>query len=416
VRQLGAAVLVALAVTLTACGGDRGGSTPSAAAPDTAWMADHRPPAEGCGSFDAPDPADPDGALASLDRRHRAAYAGLTNYEGNLTEIHRSAWGDWTPGHPPPYRIGASWSSLFNDYQRQIYESLKDRFEQAGHETDFRTTGDALDVPQQLRQFDQVLAAGPDLIILQAATPDAFGRGIDRAAAAGIPVITVNSTVPSPNAVNVDANYYLGAAEVASQIVRALDGRGNVVFVHGIAGTALDSQSVAAWKAVAERCPQIDVAGEVYGGYTDSIAKQEMLKYLGTHPQKVDAVLEAGGMGVGTRQAFEQAGRPVPIIAEGGPTKGQLGYHNQHPDSSYFSAPIAPAVMAGAVADTAKMLLDGHGLKLNVLVDRGAVVNDANLSSWDDPAWTPQTPGSASGPRDWFLGTDYLRGFAAKSR
>lgn len=417
-KQLGAAAVAALALTLTACGGAGGDASPATTAgagTDVAWMRGFQAPAQGCGSFEAPMPADPDGALASLDRDHQAAYAGLTNYEGNLTQIHRSAWADWAPSHPGPFKVGASWSGLFNDYQRQIYDSLQERFKKAGYDTDFKTTGDALDVPAQLRQFDQVLAGKPDVIILQAATPDAFNRGIDRAAAEGRPVITVNSTVSTPNAVNVDANYYLGAGDVASQVVHALGGRGNVVLLHGISGTAVDSQSVAAWKEVAEHCPQIKIVGEVYGGYADNIAKQEMLKFLGTHPQKVDAVLEAGGMAVGARKAFEQTGRPVPVIAEGGPTKAQLGYHNQHEDSYYFSAPIAPAVVSGAVADTAEMLLAGDGPAINVFVDRGPVVNDANLSSWTDPAWTANTPGSASGPRDWFMTTDHLRGLFGKA-
>ena len=407
------ACLVALVPVLAACGSSGGGGAAPAKTADTAWMKDYKPPASGCGSFTAPMPSDRDGVLATLDPQHRDAYAGVTNFDGNLTQILKSTWADWRPSHPAPYKVAVSWSGLFNDYQVQIYARLQDAFKAAGYNATFKTTGNVLDVPQQLQQFDQLLLDKPDLMILQASTPDSFKNGLQRAAAAGIPVITANSTIASADAVNVDANYYLAAANDAAQVVRALNGKGNVVLLHGLAGSANDSQSDPAWKQVLKGCPGIKLAGEVYGGYANNLAKQEMLKFLGTHPQEIDAVIETGAMAVGALQAFQQSGRPVPIIAEGGPTKGLLGYWNEHEDTYYIANSVAPATVAGAVSDVTALMLDGAGVELNLVLAVPPVVNNANLASWNDAAWTSKTPGTAPGPRSWYMTRDYLEGFFA---
>jgi ribose transport system substrate-binding protein len=356
-------------------------------------------------------PADKDGVIAALDSKHQASYPGVTDYKGSLTEIVKSPWSNWKPKHGPPYKVAVSWSGLFNDYQVQIWDTLKKEFAKAGYKTDFKTTGNVLNVPDQLQQFDQLITGKPDLIVLQAATPGAFRDEVKRAAKAGIPVITANSSINGPDPINVDANYNQNAGNLTSELTRALGGKGNVVLVHGIAGSGNDSQAGPAWKDVFATCPGIKVAGEVYGGYDNSIAKSEMLKYLGTHPQKVDGVIETGAMGAGILQAFQQSGRPIPIIAEGGPSKQVVGYWNKHKDRPYLSGGVGPGPVAGSVVAATKLMLETGRPKLNLLLAVAPTVDNSNIKEWADPSWDDRTQGLATGPSDWFLSEDYLKGF-----
>jgi hypothetical protein len=58
-------------------------------------------------------------------------------------------------------------------------------------------------------------------------------------------------------------------------------------------------------------------------------------------------------------------------------------------------------------------MLAGQGVKLNTLVGKVPVVNDATLADWADPKWTPTTPGTVSGKDDDFLPSKELDGFFA---
>jgi ABC-type sugar transport system substrate-binding protein len=401
-------------MVLAACGGS-GGSTAGQSSGAPAFAKDFRPAASGCGSFPAPAPADPDGVIAALPTEQRNALAGYTNFPGSTVKIVKSAWQNWKPSHGPPYRVSIIWGQLASDYQVQITDELKALFEKAGIHVDLRTTGNNVDVPQQIQLYNAAVQSKPDMIILQAAQPDAFIGPVDKAAAQGIPTETMVGFVSSKNAVNLDANGYQAAGTMASYTAKLLKGRGTLLYVQGVAGTGPDLQGVAGWDQVVKRCPGLKVAKDrVYGGFSDSIAKSEMLKYLATHPQKLDAVLEVAVMAPGVMRAFQQTGRPMPIIPDTGLSKASLGYWNQHkatyPDVGYT---IPPVPAARAVVDVARRMLDGQGLKMNAIVGKAPIVTDANLGDWIDNRWNLNTPGAAPGDLQSFLPSKYLEAFFA---
>jgi len=140
--------------------------------------------------------------------------------------------------------------------------------------------------------------------------------------------------------------------------------------MQALAGIALDNASVAAWNSVVKGCPGLKVAKDrAYGAFSDAIAKSEMLKYLSTHPLKVDAVFEVATMAPGVMRAFQQSGRPMPVVPDVGLSKASLGYWRQNDAKYDNSATSLPPVPAGrAVADVARRMLAGQGVKINTLV------------------------------------------------
>jgi ribose transport system substrate-binding protein len=278
-----------------------------------------------------------------------------------------------------------------------------------------RTTGSNLDIAQQLQQYESLVQSKPDLIILESPSPDSFNGPVQKAAAQGIPTVTLLTPVPVDGAVNVDGNNYLAPAEVASYLTKLLGGKGNVLLVRALAVAAVDSQIATAWKNALGSCPGVKVAGEVYGGFSEAQAKSETLKWLSTHPQKLDGVAMMPGEAVGVLQAFKQVGRPIPPAAEVGFDRGFLGYWQQNQSHYHASSTSLPPVPAArAVAEVTTRMLDGQGVKLNTLVAKEPVVNDANLGDWAEPGWTLATPGTVSGKPDSFMPSDFIDGFFTK--
>jgi ABC-type sugar transport system substrate-binding protein len=404
--------LVGCALVVSACAGSVSSSATGSV--PTVLRAYH-PPANGCGSYSAAMPKDPDGLIASLDAEHRAAYPGYSAYDPSGLSVIKSAWADWKPSHPAPYRIAISWSALVSDFQVQMVRLLQKQLTQAGFQVTLRTTAQ-LDVGQQLSQFHSLVLGKPDLIILETPSPDAFIGPVDSAARQGIPTISFDGYVASPNAVDLDINFYLAHAEMTSAVARVLNGKGNVIYLHSISGVTIDSDAKAAWDAILARCPGMHKVGEVYGGFSDSLAKSELLRFLATHPQPVRAVLPTAAMSVGALKAFIQTGRGVPVVTDVGPTDAHVAYVNEQKNVPYIGVAFTPVANAAGIVDVARRMLDGQGVRMNVLLDRAPLVTNFNVERWTLSGWTLNSTGVAPGLRSDFFTDHYLAGFFAHPR
>jgi len=419
-RVVMAATAAAMCVAVAGCGNSGGGGSTSDSgggggdAKIPAFAANFTPPKSGCGSYPVKMPADPDGVIAALNPDHQRALGGYADYKGSTVQVLKSRWADWKPSHPGPYKVAVSWGQLVSDFQIQIVDNLKKElssYDSIG-DVEVRTTGSNLDIAQQLQQYNSLVQTKPDVIILESPSPDSFNDAIQKAAGQGIPTVTLLSPVPVDGAVNVDGNNYLSAAEGASYLTKILGGKGNVLLVRALAVAGVDSQLATAWKNAFASCPDMKVAGEVYGGFSEAGAKSETQKFLATHPTKIDGLAVMPGEAVGALQAFQQVGRPIPPAAEVGMDKGFLGYWQQNQATYHASSTSMPPVPAArAVAEITARMLAGQGVKLNTLVAEEPVVNDANLSDWAEPSWTLTTPGTVSGKPDSFMPSPFLDDF-----
>jgi ribose transport system substrate-binding protein len=421
-RSISTLAVLGLALGVTACGGGSssgagsgGGAGGGAGAPS--FAKDFKPPTSGCGSFAVPMPADPEGAISQLDAEHQAVYAGYFNFPDAGGKMLKSAWADWKPNHPPPYDVLISWSTTSLPWNNAAVTAME-RFLRASPligDVTVNTTA-AIDLGQQINQFNAGLRKNPDIVLLQPTSPEAFLQYTDKAGEAGIPVITLPGYSVSKYVVSVDTNTYLEQGIVASYVSRLLGGKGNIMKSQGLAGSTTDRAAEGAWDEVIKGCPGMKAGKDkIYTGFLASAAKAEALKYLGTHPAKVDAVFDAALGATGIMQAFQQSGRPMPIVTDNGLMKGSLGYWRQNRDKYHsigqFPVPVADA---RASVEVALRMLSGQGIKLNHVLGRAPVVTDANLDDWADPKWTLQTPGVTLGAEDALLPSDYLDDFFNK--
>lgn len=396
---LGSAALLAAA---TACSSSSSTSAPASSAPaasagtgssSTGSASTGATAASGtCGSIPNIAYTDKSGLVAGL-----GSYAA--NYNGFDGTIYSSAWSAWK-GKASGVKVGILIDGLSNPFQTELESSLESGFKALGYGT-VALAPSSDSVTNQLQGYQTLLGDHVDLIVAQVQSPTAYNSLIDKAAKQGIPTIGVLNDIADANAVNVVPNSVLGGAELAQFIAGQAKQKGLVLFLHGIPGVPIDTDTMNGANAVLKLCSGITTNESIVTQFAPPIAKQQVLSFLNTHPQPVAGVITAGPFTSGVIQAFLQAGKAVPPITNNGLDEGGLAYWIQH-KSSFNGVALAntPNGLASAVAQVAAKMLAGDGVKINTLAIAPPLATSDNLAKYVnvDPSWTINTAGSATGP------------------
>jgi len=395
---LGSAALLAAA---TACSSGST-STTSTTSPAASSSSSASALSGACGTIPSISYTDQSGLVAGL-----GSYSA--NFNGFDGTIYKSAWSTWK-GKTSGVKIGILIDGLGNPFQPVLESSLQSDLKAFGYST-IALAPSANSVTDQLQGYQTLLNDHVDMIIVQAQSPTAYNSLIDKAAKEGIPTIGVLNDIADSNAVNVVPNSVLGGAELAQFVVRQAQGKGLIMFLHGIPGVPIDTDTMNGANAVLKLCSGITTNESIVTQFAPPIAKQQMLSFLTTHTQQVAGVVTAGPFTAGVIQAFLQAGRTVPPITNNGLDEGGLAYWIQH-KSTFNGVALAntPNGLANAAAQVAHKMLDGDGVKLNTLSIAPPLVTSTNLAQYVtiDPSWTINTAGSAIGPAGMYVSQAYI--------
>ena len=405
VQRTGIGLLAVASLALAACAGTSSGGASSSGvkAASTGPL-----PTSGCGSYPAGRTLDPQGVIARLPAQYRKAYAGY------VPKTVKSPWSTWKPKGPGPYTIGVQWNAITTPFQADMTKRLKAGLEKLPNvgKVILQTTGNNQDVGQGIQIFNSMLNRGVDMIITEPLQGDAYIESVKRARERGVPVITALGPVSDPGAINVDYNAYVAGAETVARAAKMIGGKGNVLYGAGIAGTGPDIYGEQGYDAAAKSCPGLKKLGTVYSGFVSSLAKGETLKFLATHPQKIDLVFTTGPFVDGIMQALKQSGRPMPPVIDNGGTRGALGYWRQNEGKYHaIGAGVTSPGYSTAIIRITQRLLAGAGPKVNNFVTLAPLITDDNLDQWSSKSWTLTTPGQPDGPNlDTFMSEKYIDG------
>jgi ribose transport system substrate-binding protein len=393
---VGSAALLAVA---TACSSSpASNSTPAAGSSSSATGA----LTGACGTVPHLSYTDKSGLVAGL-----GSYAA--DYNGFSGPIYKSTWSTWK-GKKSGVKIGILIDGLTNPFQSVLEGSLKSDLSALGYST-VALAPSSTSVTDQLQGYQTLLNDHVSMIIAEVQSPTAYNTLIDKAAKQGIPTVGVLNDIADENAVNVVPNSVLGGMQLAQFVVRQAQGKGQVMFLHGIPGVPIDTATMDGANAVLKLCPQITTNESIVTQFQASIAKQQMLSYLNTHTQPVAGVITAGPFTSGVIQAFLQAGRSVPPITNNGLDEGGLAYWQEH-KSSFNGVALAntPNGLALAVTQVAHKMLQGDGVKINTLSIAPPLATSANLTKYVtiSPSWTINTVGSAIGPASAYVSQAYI--------
>jgi ABC-type sugar transport system substrate-binding protein len=376
------ALAVAVGLGLAAC----------SSGPAVSSRASAREAASKCGTIPTALPSDPDGALAALPASVRALYNGYP------VPVYKSAFASWKPKSASDKTIGLLQYDSGNGYQLALQSILAGMLRSAGYTVDRVTSSD--EVTDQVADFNQMVRSKVAAIVYEPLSPSAFTAAVAKAAAAGIPSISVlGGSVGSADTISVGGNEWLQGAEMAAAVAKDIGGSGKVLDVHGIAGAAIDLATFAAVKTVFARCPGISTNDTIYDQFVDSTANTDVRTYLESHPQKIAAAITSGEGATGVMAAFQATGRAVPEIANASMEDGELAYWYRHrPTYKGVGITTTPAQLASGTLDIVKALFAGKGVRISAIVLTVPLVTDANVARWYTSGMTTSSTANASAP------------------
>ena len=214
-----------------------------------------------------------------------------------------------------------------NTWRHQMVEAFEASAKQAkadGKIADYVILNGDGSVAQQNSQLAELILKGVDAIAVDAASETAVNGAVEKACKAGIKVVSFDSVASAPCNYQLNFDFKGYKREEAEWVFKKLGGKGNVIQVRGVKGSAPDNDMFNAQAEALKKYPDIKVVATVYGQATASVAQSAIANVLPSLPH-VDAVLGQGGSDdFGIAQALDQFGGPYkdkpPIIEGGGST------------------------------------------------------------------------------------------------
>ena len=334
-------------------------------------------------------------------------------YAGYGSPVAESPLKTFKAAKPGPWTIGYNNSFSGNAWRAGALSALEtavDGYKKAGLVKDLIVTDSNGDITTQIQQMRSMIQRGVDLIVSIPGSPTAMNAVIDEAFKAGIPVVTLDSPVTTPNAINIDMNSYSYARTTALGLAKLLDGKGTILTVQGIPGTSGSELIKAGATSIFANCPDIKIAGDLTGEWSNSVAQSAVLQWLSSNPQQIDGIWQQGSMFMGSVLALQQAGRPLVPVVIGNPDQNALAFWRDNLDKGFKSAGTAnpPGAQMQIAVETGLRVLQGQGLKVSSIVVAPPAITKDNLGEWVKPEFTLESNGVGEPPAGTWLPADKL--------
>jgi len=381
------------------------------AAASTSRMALSIIPPKQCGQDVIWKKQDPDGVLKTLPAAAQKRY-GAYPYE-----VQGTPWTSFKK-KPGPWKIGYISFPTDNPWKVSMLAQLKKEFAAAKAkglvtgklQTYIQPSWATATPEQQVSAIQQMVRDGVDGILIHPLNGIAETQAFDAAGRAGVPIVLTSDVAPnSKYAVNVFAQNnsptYAGVLDRMQK--NGLLGPGktiNVLQVRGIPGVTVEQAFYDASMADLKACgSSVNVVGTVWGKWNAATAKAEILKFLASHPQKIDLVFQSA-VGGGVIQAFQQAGRPVPVMNFGGSSGGDLSWWLANKNTTAMKNAVGGQFGGFQVGHTTfgilLRILDGKGLKIRDLHLPASIVTSENIAKFATPGKPVTWIGDIRGPVD----------------
>jgi ribose transport system substrate-binding protein len=276
-----------------------------------------------------------------------------------------------------------------NTWRHQMVEAFEAAAKKAkddGKIADYIVMNGDGSVAQQNSQIGELILKGVDVLLVDAASETAVNGVIGKACKAGIIVISFDSVASAPCNYQLNFDFKGYKALQAEAVITMLGGKGNIIQVRGVKGSAPDNDMYNAQKSVLDKYPDIKIVATVYGQATAAVAQAAITNVLPSLPH-VDAVLAQGGSDdVGIQQAFQQYGGDytgkMPIIEGGGGTDFVKWWAEENKKNGYqtVSMNTTPGI-GGAAFWLGLALLNGEKAP-KMMIMPVATVDATNLEEY----------------------------------
>jgi len=184
----------------------------------------------------------------------------------------------------PVTAIGVTMGSLGNPYFVALTKGVTDAANAGGRHVKVTAVSADYDLNKQFTQMDNFIAAGVDLIVLNAVDPNAILPAIKRAQAAGIAVVAADVSATGADATVMTDNVMAGNL-ACTYLAKKLGGKGNVIIQNGPQVSAVTDR-VKGCKAALAKAPDIKLLDSSQDGKgSRDGGLQVMLGYLIRYPE-----------------------------------------------------------------------------------------------------------------------------------
>jgi ribose transport system substrate-binding protein len=221
----------------------------------------------------------------------------------------------------PPF-IAVSNAYYGNNWRHQMVDAFRTTADQAkkdGLISDYIVLNGDNSVSAQISQMIDLILRKPDVILLDAASLTALNGVVQKACAVGIIVVAFDSIASAPCAYKIDWDFVNWQQPLTDGIARLMGGKGNLIIVRGVRGSAPDRMMYEQETETLKRYPNIKVVSTIYGMATSAVTQSAVSNVLPSLPP-IAGVIGDGSFGVA--QAFEQFGgtysSKMPVISGDG--------------------------------------------------------------------------------------------------
>lgn len=160
---------------------------------------------------------------------------------------------------------------------------------------------------RQVQQVESFIAQKVDAILLNPCEFEASSPAVDKAKAAGIPIVSVNSETRSVPTAFVGSRDEESARLAMEYIARRLNGRGNVLMMHGFMGQAAQIKRDRGAREILDKNPGLKLLAHQSAEWDRAKAMNLMENWIQAYGAQINAVFAQNDeMGMGALIALEQ--------------------------------------------------------------------------------------------------------------
>jgi ribose transport system substrate-binding protein len=282
-------------------------------------------------------------------------------------------------------KVGISVGLLGNPFFVATIKGIEDAAKKINPNVQVTSVSADYDLNKQSSQVDSFIAAGVDVIMLNAVDASAIAPAVKKAHDAGVLVAAFDVSAPGADITVMTNN--IKAGELACQyLVDQTGGKGNYVIINGPASSSILDR-VKGCKGVLEKHPDIKILSDDQNGEGSRDGGLKVFQSILTRFDKIDAVFAINDpTAIGAELAAKQLGRSEFIITAVDGAPDIEAVLKTGTSLIKASASQDPYTMAGQSLDLAAKLLAGEKpAETTILLDPVLITKD-NLGEYK--GWT----------------------------
>jgi len=196
-----------------------------------------------------------------------------------------------------------------DEHWLKLRNGAEDKAKELGVTVTF-DAGNKWDPALQLSILEDTITKKVDAILLAPCDAAALVPGIEKARAAGIPVVLVDSGANTDYATLIGTDNGAAARLAADELAKLINGRGKIAIVNAQAGAGTTMLRENEFKAqIASKYPNITIVGTQYSDGDTTRALNIATDFMTANPDLAGIYATNEGSTVGTGMAIEQAGK-----------------------------------------------------------------------------------------------------------